>query len=243
MKKIDLFKECIKSLGIAMGSRAITMEVLLDSCPIDYEIVLQDIPLTTKVNVHHFQSLGNIGSFEKQLEIALELEDETIVLIIEDDYYWAPEGFDAIIEFLQNAPTPCFATPYNHPDYSNLPIHKERLGPNSEWRSGISTTCTFGARAGTIKTRIRILNQYRTINDFGMWLCLTRVGLYPSSRLLKRSSTQRELGVFKDWLKALLTFIFLRLWRVPITPLFYPINSGATHMDSNFIGLGRKWPF
>lgn len=241
--KLELFQECLQSLGLAVGSRAITMEVLLDSCTKDYEIVLEALPSTIKVKLHHYEALGNVGSFEKQLEIACRLDDSIIVLVLEDDYYWTPEGFNSLVELIEQTPDPFFATPYNHPDYLNLPIHRERLGPNSGWRSGISTTCTFGARAGTIKSRIRILNQYSILNDFGMWLCLTRFGLHPSRALFKRNSTQQDLGVFKDWIKAWSVFMLLRLWHVPTTPLFYPLESGATHMDSNFIGLGTKWPF
>jgi hypothetical protein len=243
LDKLDLFKACLKSLGLAVGPRAIKLEVLLDSCPQDYEIALQVLPSTIVVTTHHYDALGNVGSFEKQLEIACGFDDSTIVLLIEDDYYWTLGGFGALVELIQRTAEPCFATPYNHPDYLNLPVHQEMPGPNPAWRSGISTTCTFGARAGTIKTRIRILDQYSILNDFGMWLCITRVGLTPARVFFNRNSTQKSLGVFKDWLKAWLVFVFMGLWRVPLTPLYYPLESGATHMDSNFIGLGVRWPF
>lgn len=243
LNKLDLFRVCLVSLAISVGHRPVRIEVLLDSCPVDYKSALNVFPSTAVVNIHHFEKLGNVGSFEKQLEIACGLEDSTIVLLIEDDYYWTPDGFGALVELIQQAEAPCFATPYNHPDYLNLPIHQERLGPNSEWRSGLTTTCTFIARAGTIKSRIKILNKYRILNDFGMWLCLTRTGLTPSRQLLDRKSKQHELGVFRDWIKAWLVFILFSLWRAPVTQLFYPRVSGATHMVSNYLGLGRKWPF
>jgi len=243
LNKLDLFRECLDSLAISVGQREVRIEVLLDSCSVDYENAFRVFPSTADVKIHRFEKLGNVGSFEKQLEIACGLEDSTIVLLIEDDYYWSPDGFGILIDLIKQTEAPCFATPYNHPDYLNLPIHQEGLGPSSEWRSGLATTCTFIARAGTIKSRKRILNKYSILNDFGMWLCLTRTGLKPSRQLLDRKSKQHELGVLRDWIKAWLVFILFSLWRVPVTQLFYPLVSGATHMDSNYLGHGRKWPF
>lgn len=243
LEKLNLFERCMRSLAVSIGSTPVRLEVLLDSCPDAYEKALQVFPDTVEISVYKFQELGNGGSFKKQLEIACALPDSTVVVILEDDYFWTQEGFGDLLSFVRSGSRSLFATPYHHPDYETLPIHKRRMESKDSWRSAISTTCTFAAKAQTIKENIILLERYQELNDFGMWLCITRVGLLPSLALLSGDSEQSKLGVTKDWLVTWFYFVSRFLWRIPSTPLFYPIKSGATHMDSNYIGLGVEWPF
>lgn len=241
--KFALFKLCLDSFKKSVGDKHIRLEVLLDTCPQEYATLIRQLPENFEIYLHEFDRLGNGGSFQKQIEIASKLEDTTPVLFLEDDYYWSELGFDEMTRFYATRQGNFFITPYNHPDYRALPIHKLNLGASSDWLEGLSTTCTFLASAGTIKRLSPLLRMYDSLNDFGMWLCITRKGIWPRLELLSLNKSQRSLQVPRDWGKAFLSFIALSLWRFPSAKLFYPAKSGATHMDANYLGLGISWDF
>ena len=104
--------------------------------------------------------------------MAAGLSKEPKVLLLEDDYVWMPDAQKCIVEALDIAD---YATPY---DAGDKYIDAGTVGPtgtvgnplikgksevtrvyltnSSHWKETNSTTCTFAAKAGTIKDDLNI---------------------------------------------------------------------------------------
>ena len=69
------------------------------------------------------KGIGNQATFKLQLDILLEQNYSEIVYFAEDDYFYFPNQFEKMINFLKKNIDVDFVTPYDHLDYYVLPLH------------------------------------------------------------------------------------------------------------------------
>lgn len=115
-------------------------------------------------------SLGNSGSFIFALDLALQLNDEQLIYLVEDDYLHHPGGPQFILEGLQRAD---YVSLYDHADKYMLrspnPLvagggenTKVILTASTHWKFTNSTTMTFAVRTGTLKADQDVFRSHCT---------------------------------------------------------------------------------
>ena len=109
-------------------------------------------------------ALGNAGSFLFAMRKALEEPPDEIIYFLEDDYIHRPfhQSSKIITEGLEKSD---YITLYDHPDkYESEYNYGEECSVfktnNSHWRTTISTTMTFAAKAKTIKEDFEIFEPF-----------------------------------------------------------------------------------
>lgn len=164
---------CLQSFIKAFEGYPVEVHFIADSCPPDYIEALNRVPLVK--HIHEYLSLGNKGSFFKQVEMACELDDNALVYLVEDDYYHLGESigmFNAIKAF-------DFVTPYDHGGHYEQPWvdmpQKLKILDNHHFRTSVSTCLTFGCRAKNLKDNRGLVHEYG-INDHGLWLEILNKG-------------------------------------------------------------------
>lgn len=134
---------------------------LFDTCPFPHEIQTQNI--------------GNVGTFHKQLELAVKLEGK--VFLLEDDYYFLPDAGEKIIKGLNKLDG--FLTPYDHPDFYRMEEHtlweKQAVQATGthHWATGRSTTLTFAGDVYLFRGYADLMHGYG-IADYPMWNEITK---------------------------------------------------------------------
>lgn len=120
--------------------------------------------LKQEENVHIISAGGEAKSFLRTLEYVLQkdLDDETIIYFLEDDYVHRP-GWDIILQEGFTLPV-SYVTLYDHKDkytemYSDL-MSKILITENSHWKPIPSTTNTFATKFKTLKEDKKIHYQY-----------------------------------------------------------------------------------
>lgn len=103
-------------------------------------------------------SLGNVGTFQKQIEMAADLQDD--VFFVEDDYFWLPDTFQYMKEAIKELD---FVSPYDHIGHyleERFDKHYEiKLIGNRTYREAPSNTLTFAMRKEIAdKTKIKMLS-------------------------------------------------------------------------------------
>jgi len=104
-------------------------------------------------------TLGNSGSFLYALDLALQLQDDQMIYLVEDDYLHLAGGPRYLVEGLQRAD---YVSLYDHADkymqHSPNPLvtsggenTKVILTPSTHWKFTNSTTMTFATRAGILR--------------------------------------------------------------------------------------------
>ena len=115
-------------------------------------------------------SLGNSASFVYALNIAVQLEDDQPVYLVEDDYIHHLKGLQYITEGLERAD---YVSLYDHADkyMQNSPNPlvsaggentKVILTASTHWKYTNSTTMTFATRAKTLKADQHVFRHYCT---------------------------------------------------------------------------------
>lgn len=170
--KLTQTKICLASFWEAFRNVTRKITFILDSCPPEYKKEIDKI-IDCKKTYYEGENMGNLGSYMKQIELALKLNDKEKVYFAEDDYLYVPKAG----EKLQSALDVCdFVTLYDHPDYYHAPHltddHINIYYFGQQWISRMSTCLTFGTRAGYIKKKRKVLEKYG-VSDFAMWCELT----------------------------------------------------------------------
>jgi hypothetical protein len=115
--KYTLSELALASLKLSLGELRIKFVALLDNCPAKYRTMFERIMGEYDLEVIEYSTTaGNGATFAKQIEI-LTSSDCEFVYFAEDDYFYVPSAFPAMIEFMRQNPDADFATPYDHPDY------------------------------------------------------------------------------------------------------------------------------
>tara|TARA_Y100001963_G_C6697756_1_gene407803 strand:+ start:120 stop:737 length:618 start_codon:yes stop_codon:yes gene_type:complete len=143
-----------------------------------------------KLNVERtstdFKAGSGADSFRYVLNKALELDDDTIVYFVEDDYLHLPNSRNVLMEGIKLGAD--YVTLYDHPDKFVDGINpyvsdggeetKVFLTKSSHWKLTNSTTMTFASKASTLKKDKDVFDKW-TIdfpNDFEMFIDLRKKG-------------------------------------------------------------------
>jgi hypothetical protein len=196
------------------------------------------------LEVIELPGVGNRATFGRQIDLLLEQEYSELVYFAEDDYYYLPGQLATMVEFMRTHPDVHFATPYDHLDYYQAPLHRPPQETTTfegrNWRRVGSTCLTFLTSRTVLRQTKRVFASYvATRNtDYGVWFSLTKfrvrnpltifAGL--NDRLL--TSAVVATAWFYNWRE----LVFGEHWNV-----WAPTPTIATHMDSEFLAPGYEW--
>ena len=121
--KYKLFKLCLKSLKDSLGNLKVKMFALLDSCSIEWEESFRIHFDSNDLEIMNLKSAGEIGSIKIAMNKLIKQNDSEIVFMAEDDYYYLPNQFGKMIEFLKENNDIHFVTPYDHLDLYTRVLH------------------------------------------------------------------------------------------------------------------------
>jgi hypothetical protein len=141
---------------------------------------------------------GNVGSFHRQIELALEYKQP--FLFVEDDYYWLEGAGSKIAGAVKELP---FVTPYDHPRYYDEEKHEYsrdiKIVSNHHFASIKSTTLTFGGRYESVFKEADTMKKYGWVDE-EMWLDITqREALYAAIPTLATHMETEHLSLTVDW--------------------------------------------
>jgi hypothetical protein len=242
--KYELSRVCLESFKNAIKELRVKMYVVLDNCPKEYEELFKN-NFTEEDLVLIPTKLGNKGTFKKQIEILLNQDDSEIVYFAEDDYFYI-KNIKKMVDFLKSGKAD-FVTPYEHPDcYVSDHVIKNKITifENQRYVTVQHACLTFM----TTKKNLLKYKKYLLIfsdwfgSDFVVWGCLTLGWNY--FKYLKlifnfKNFTVENFKVFGVlWFFAWHRFIFNRR-----SKLFMPVQTFATHMESDFLAPCVDWDY
>jgi hypothetical protein len=115
--KYKLAQLCLSSFKKSLGDVKTKVWVLLDNCPIEYEGLFQRYFDADDLEFVRLAGIGNLATFELQLDILLNQTVSESVYFAEDDYFYLPNQFEEMIEFLRENEGVHFVSPNDHLDY------------------------------------------------------------------------------------------------------------------------------
>lgn len=198
--KYELVSTCFASFKQAFKNTQHTLVVLLDKPTPQF----RDIFKGEKMEETFYSTFdeGNIQSFHRQIEIALEAKQP--FLFVEDDYYFLPSA-GAYIEAFTASQTG-FYTPYDHPDYYRDERHvydRTIALAGCHWGTVSATTLTFGGDYESLLKEHETMKRYGWA-DYPMWCDITkRVPLYAPIPTLATHMENDHLAPLFDTLKTL----------------------------------------
>mgnify|MGYP000860176484 CR=1 FL=1 len=240
--KLKLSELCLKSFAIALKEIKAKVYVLFDNCPQEYDQMFSQVLKGIDYEFIHFSGIGNAKTFSKQLEILTTQNLSDKVYFAEDDYFYFPNAFKEMINFLDNNKDVEFVTSYDHLDYYNDKFHKIKSEfrdfGNYKWRTVASTCLTFmTSKQNLIDTYDTFYSYTKKNYDAGLWLALTKYRIFGTS--IYTESLSRKLlfrVLIKMWFFNWKQIFFKKRWK-----LWAPVPSLSTHMESNFLSPGFNW--
>jgi hypothetical protein len=242
--KYQLAEVCLESFRRSLGGLQVKIWVLLDGCPPNYADLFRKYFEPEDLTFIPLQGVGNYQTFNRQIEILLEQNDAELIYFAEDDYFYLPNQFHLMTDFLKAYPDADFVTPYDHLDCYTLELHKRRewlrVFSNHHWRTTASTCLTFLTTRRTLAQTARVFRTYSQRNyDSSLWLSLTKTSLMRPIDWWRWAARQRFLAkiVAKAWLFGFLQIVFGRRRK-----LWAPVPGIATHLDANALSPTIDWP-
>ena len=241
--KYSLSEVCLKSFKGSLGSLRVKMWAILDGCPSEYEALFCKYFDDSQLVVLKLDGVGNHRTFAKQIEVLLGQSEADLVYFAEDDYFYLPDQFSSMIEFLRADPEVDFVSPFDHLDCYRLALHRTpkwiKTSAGRHWRTASSTCLTFLTRKETLSHYRAVFESYVRGNfDSSLWLSLTkqRVGNpFFLIRSLLGGSFEWKI-IVKAWLYCWRQIVFgkrLKLW--------VPVPGIATHLDAHSLSPGVDW--
>lgn len=241
--KFKLSRLCLDSFCKSIKNINAKVFAILDSCPLEYEEMFVERLIGNDLEIIRTNKAGNAETFKMQLDLLLTQNYSETVYFAEDDYFYLPPAFERMIDLMKQRPAADFVTPYNHPDYYNLPFHDYRYdvfdANGQNWRNAATTCMTFMTSRNTLNEYYSLLNSYSKKNfDTSLWTALTK--LSPLNPLFYFKAALRD----SVWLKVLLKtwlFGYRQILFGKKAELLAPLPSLATHMDSCGIAPDIDW--
>ncbi len=243
INKKELFTLCLESFIASLGPCEYRIIMILDGTPDTYERTCAKLIPSDRLSVVRTDRIGNLSTFALQLEtLSNNTTASEFVYFAEDDYFYVPTALQTMIEFAESSGAH-FITPYDHPDYYRLKMHRERVVVKSScgmhWRTCNSTCMTFLARRSALCRYQRAFGTYKHRNqDASLWFQVTKgLGMFDPRFWARMTHTPAERKIL---LKTLLFSALARpLWRP--ASLWCPIPGLAVHMESQGVSSGRAW--
>lgn len=241
--KYRLAEVCLKSFRRSLGTLRPKIWVLLDDCPVEYADLFHKYFEPHNLVMIPLPGLGNHQSFLRQIEILTEQDDAELVYFAEDDYFYRPDEFRLMIEFIHTYDDVDFVSPHDHPDYYRLQLHRKpnwlRLFRNHHWRTAASTCLTFLTTRDTLRKSQRIFRSYGKRNfDSSLWLSLTKQNVFSPLDFCRWAVGQPFLAkvLAKSWLFGTAQILFGKRYK-----LWVPVPGIATHLDASALSPATDW--
>ncbi len=266
--KFELAKLCLKSFKNSLKNIRIKLWVLLDNCPPEYDILFRSSFNEDELELIKLNGIGNKRTFAKQIQILLTQKFSNSVYFAEDDYFYLPNQFNNMIQFLKHNPDVDFITPYDHIDYYNFKFHdyKSRIKFYGErhWREVNSTCLTFLTTKDILRKTKDVFLKYTffknvfkdklllknpfykdlikeiflNTSDVDIWTSLTKINAFKLFKMIRFRFHYRRIFG-----------IYFRAWRYNWKQLLLgkkwklwsPIPSIATHMESDLLAPTINW--
>ena len=241
--KYKLAEFCLKSFKYSLGNLKVKIWALLDNCPKEYEALFKKYFKEEDLEIIKLNGIGNLASFNLQLELLVKQNNSELVFFAEDDYYYLSNQFKKMILFLKRFPDVDFLTPYDHLDQYNFSFHnyKSYIRPfaGKHWRTIHSTCCTFLTTKKKLEKTKKVFQVYtkKTIL-LSAWVSLTKYKVFNPFFISKFLLNKRFIPYFyyKAWRYCWKQIIFGRKWN-----LWCPIPTIATHMEKSFLSPAINW--
>lgn len=235
---------CLQSFRRSLGDLRAKVWVLLDGCPPSYADMFRRVFAPEDLVLEPLPGIGNHGTFSRQIEILLKQEDAELVYFAEDDYFYLPDQFKLMTEFIRGSSDVDFVSPFDHLDCYTLDLHHRptwlRVFQNRHWRTASSTCLTFLTTRSILRETQQIFRSYARRNyDCSLWLSLTKENVMRPLDLLRWTVRQPFLVkvVAKAWLYGASQILFGKRRK-----LWSPVPGIATHMDFNALSPTIDWP-
>lgn len=243
--KHSMVESCTESIKCALAPLRTKMIVILDGCSADYERIFTSRFQHSNLEIiRNEPAIGNHATFAQQTKLLGEnMKSGDAVYYSEDDYYYVPEAFQRMIEFL-HAPGVDFISPLDHPEsyrlhtVTNPYISRLRVSAHRHWRQIPTTCCTFMASASTFAKAQKNLSYGSGADDGTMWLGLTKGHVFNPFALARAAiactgaTKQWDMSPFCAWKHNWKTILFHRRFR-----LWSPIPTLAVHLSSTSLPL------
>ena len=217
-----------------------SFHVIADNCSAETINALKSTGLSLELT-----SNGNSGTCRYIFnEVINRYAPDDNIYLLEDDYLHLPNSREAILEGLEIAD---YVTLYDHPDmyrhdgkgdnpfvHGDLPKSSIYLTAHTHWRSTISTTMTFAAKARTLIEDRDVFIKFCTGKipaDFGIFVTLTGQDDINEAKHFVRTG-QLDLA-------RLIAENFLNGRRKRL--LISPIPSFATHTETAYLAPLIDW--
>ncbi len=240
--KYKLSEFCLKSFKNSLGDLKVKMFVLLDNCPPKYKDLFLKYFDAEDLNFIELDGIGNQSTFSLQIKLLLNQKFSEIIYFAEDDYFYLPNQFRDMFDFLKENKDVDFVSPYDHLDYYKNTIHEYKtsikLSKNRHWRTAGSTCLTFLTTKSVLqKTKNTFLTYEKGNTDLGLWLSITKHSMNSPKILIKSS---KNLFVLKSLYKILL-YNKTQIFRGKRWTLYVPIPSIATHLEKEYLSPSHDW--
>jgi hypothetical protein len=241
--KYRLSELCLSSFRASLGSLNVKMWVLLDACPDSYESLFRKYFNEQELELIRLDGIGNARTFWKQIDILSRQENSEYVYFAEDDYFYLPGQFPAMLTFLKENADADFVSPYDHPQHyvPGISNHTSQLMVfgQKHWRTSSSICLTFLTRRSTLREVRNVFATYlKGNNDSSMWMSLTKYGVRNPFRGVGYLIS--DLPSLKIMVKA-----WLYCWRQIVfgkrRTLWIPIPALATHMENMYMAPAVEW--
>lgn len=241
--KYKLSELCLASFKEATHGLKVKMYVILDNCPKEYELLFKKYFPPEDLVLIPVQNIGNKATFKKQIEILTTQQDSNIVYCAEDDYFYI-KNIKNMLDFLKSGATD-FVTPYEHPSsYTDHHVitNKIQLFHTQRYVSVQHACLTFMTTKKNLIANRRFFLIFSNWfgSDFVVWGCIT-LGLayfkYFSMLFNPKNYTISNIKVFGS-LKFFAWYRFLLNRKYTLS---MPIDTFATHMESDFLSPGIDW--
>ena len=232
--------QCIENAIKIFGKNNI--HVIADNCEVETIAILNKFGLSLEIT-----SNGNSGTCVYIFRnVVHRYAPEDNLYLLEDDYLHLPNSKEAILEGLEIAD---YVTLYDHPDmyhrdgngdnpfvHGDFPKSSIYLSKHTHWRSVVSTTMTFAAKAKTL------------IEDSNLW-CHFCQGKIPADFLafvlLTKQTDFEDMKYFAKTNKNLKSLVGLMLEGLflnhPKRTLISSIPGMSTHTEVNFLSPIVDW--
>lgn len=247
--KLKLAELCLRSFKNSLGSLRVKIWVLLDNCPSEYEELFKKYFDINDLEIIKLPGIGNRGTLKKQIHILSEQNVSKIVYFAEDDYFYMPNQFETMVNFIRNSKDVDFLSPYDNPDYYNLDLHryssKIKIFGNRHWRSVSCTTVTFLTSRENLRKVKNVIGTYSKKTtytkgnyDSSYWMSLTKYKVFNLFALIKYLvlGDRNFFRIAKAWFFCWWQILFGKRWK-----LWVPTPSIATHMESNGLAPNIDW--
>jgi hypothetical protein len=241
--KLKFTELCLKTFKDSLGDLKVKMFVVLDDCP-EFDQLFYKYFDKKDIVMKKVVERSNPATFAMQLEILSAQNDAEIVYIAEDDYFFLPNSFGKMVQFMKDHPDVHFINPYDHLDYYELEFHSGKYEIRSHagqhWRTVSSTTGSFLTTKTVLIETTPLFMRFPQVGmgDASWWLCLTKFDMFKFKKILKfRFKFKNYYDIIsRSWKRGFRFLLFGKKYK-----LWAPIPSLATHMMKNHLPPNIDW--